>query len=109
MNMIDDQSLNLAVTKLPLDALLKALNKSINDIDKIYVGDTHGCRCGCRGKYHNINTRGAKLAYARLIRLMNEDKFIKWKDIDYSNPDSYIDFPYITQSGNERSICLCFK
>lgn len=109
MNMIDNHSLNLEVTKLPLESLLKALNKSINDIDKIYVGDTFGCRCGCLGNYHNIGTRGAKLAYTRLVRLMNEDKIIKWKDIDYSNPDSYLDIPYITQSGHERSICLYFK
>lgn len=101
--------LKLDETMPSIEQILAAINKSIADIERIYVGDTHGCRCGCLGNYHDIGSRGAKLAYSRLVRLMTENKFIKWKDIDYSDPDSYLDIPYITMSGNERSICLCFK
>lgn len=102
-------NLNLEKNKPSLELILNALNKSINDINKIYVGDTHGCRCGCHGKYHDYNTRGAKMALTKIIKIMNEDKVIKWKDINYTDADCYLDIPYITDNGAERSVCLCFK
>lgn len=101
--------LKLNETMPSIEQILAAINKSFADIEKIYVGATYGCRCGCLGNYHDIGSRGAKLAYSRLVRLMTENKFIKWKDIDYTNADCYLDIPYITMSGDERSICLYFK
>lgn len=92
-----------------LDALLKLFDKDVSLIKEVYVGDTHGCRCGCLGNYHEPKSRGFKLALTRIRKIMNENKFIKWKEIDYTDSDCYIDIPYITNSGNERSVCIYFN
>ena len=41
---------------MDLISILASFHKTLTDIEKIYYGGDHCCRCGCKGRYANAGT-----------------------------------------------------
>lgn len=111
--MEQEQTIKLPTDIISFEMLMTALNKTEDDIEELYIGNTHGCRCGCGDtKYYPNPSTMITRTMTKLGKMFikdNDNFRLVRKDIDYRHPDRYLDIPYLTKSGRERSICLYFK
>lgn len=105
-------TISLPTDIITFEMLMTALNKTVDDIDEIYIGNTNGCRCGCCGTYYKNPSVMVTRTLAKLSKMFIKDndnfRLVRFA-IDYRHPDHHLEIPYQTKSGRERSICLYFK
>ena len=90
--------------KITLNEILNMLGWTEADIEKIYYGKSHACRCGCCGNYFRPGERGFNRHMNSLRRGVLKAHEFELFDIDvacYIN----IDLAYT----NDRCICLYRK
>ena len=81
-----------------LESILIKANKTINDVDQVYYGKNHACRCGCCGNYYDKN----ELDYP--FELL-EDYDILENEIEYEN--GYTNIPF--DDNDDECICIYYK
>ena len=69
INIIDVNKPDRENPQITFEELLGQVGKKEEDIEKIYHGLDHWCRCGCGGNYFNHNDKG----FRRAINAMKKD------------------------------------
>lgn len=95
-----DKNFNYSGEKT-FEEVLAEIGKSVDDIEKVYHGKDHWCRCGCGGNYFYNGVD--KAGYTRAINKMKKPDF-KAFDIE-SNTGSvtWINIP----DADRDNMCYC--
>lgn len=82
-----------------LEEILKPYGKTPSEIQRIYRGRDHECRCGCKGNYAERNT-------PTFTRYMNEMKKVEVDgkvETDTLSNLSFVNIPF----SKARDLCFC--
>lgn len=102
---------------MDLSKYLSKVGKTVNDVQKIYHGLDHCCRCGCGGKYFKRGSVG----FTRAMNTMQSDSFepLKPGDIVHTRDGRvlksesvdvdmiYVNIPYNGET--DKCYCIYFK
>ena len=94
---------DLIMTKL--EEILTNANKTIDDIEKIYFGKDHCCRCGCGGDYFEANCEEDARGFKRNLNKINT-KPLRIDEIEYVD-DIYVNIPLV--NGNDKCVTIYWK
>ena len=106
---------------LDFNKLLETANWKEEDIDRIYHGGDHVCRCGCAGNYFERGSRGFTRALNALKRgFMTESKGDEVYVSGYGHNEvqisegidietDYINIPEYNAPNHNRCYCLYCK
>ena len=88
-----------------LEQILTNANKTIDDIDQIYFGKDHCCRCGCAGDYFAAGRPEDARGFKRNLNKIN-NKALKLNEIEYVD-DDYVNIPLV--AGNDKCLTIYWK
>lgn len=84
--------------KMNLIDFLKANNLTTNDIDQVYFGKDHACRCGCRGDYSDLCNNH--------IEIINNS--CRCDEIEWDSNKHYVNLP-VGDPKDDWCYCIYFK
>ena len=94
----------LNVETITLEDLLKKFGKTEDDIDKIYHGKDHWCRCGCGGNYFYKNVKAEQRGFTRALNALKKENF---KTCDIEQDGLWLNIPDATK--DNMCYCIYFK
>jgi len=74
------------------------------NVRKAYVGSDLGCRCGCKGKYHEAGSVGAKRAYNRVMHQHSMFPF----EVEPGLMENEVYMNYTTSVATDRAVTVYF-
>ena len=84
-----------------LEQILTNAHKTKSDIDQIYFGKNHACRCGCCGNYYRPED---KRGFTRQLNKINNDP-VSVSEIEYDGNN--VNIPLV--NGDDRCITIYWK
>ena len=88
-----------------LEEILTKANKTIDDIETIYFGKNHWCRCGCGGEYFEADRAEDARGFKRNLNKINRQPIVE-SEIEYDD-DICVNIPFV--KGNDKCVTIYWK
>jgi hypothetical protein len=93
---------------ISFEDLLKKFGRTEDEIEKIYHGKDHWCRCGCGGNYFYRGVETEKRGFNRALSSLKKETFESF-DIEYHDygGGAWLNIPKANQ--DNKCYCIYFK
>ena len=103
INIIDVNKQDRENPHITFEELLGQVGKKEEDIEEIYHGLDHWCRCGCGGNYFGHKDKG----FRRAINAMKKDDFVTINVEKDPYGNQYLNIPEANK--DNKCYCIYFK